>query len=179
MSDVESPASFQESDIQAQTPVDDDLANENANDDDDDLDLDSDLSEVDEAQFENFDPTTIKLNRQPRAVDSSNIGAIGVHKRKRQGSEGGEDRDEPRKEKRKKETKSRKPKRSRKTKDQLEQEEDNFSGGEQLEGKRNRKGRGDGEKRTKTVVTLEEEDETLTPEERTNTISSFRTWICC
>jgi transcription factor SPN1 len=167
MSDIASPASLHDD---ADSPVDVHNAPSPQDDDgsDDGLDALSDLSEVDEAQFEDFDPAAVSLDR-PQAVDAENIRAIGVHKRKRPagGDDAAEEKLKRKEAKRKKESRSKKPKRSRKTKEQLEaEEEDNFSGGEQLEGKRNRRAKGDGERRTRTVVQVEEVDENLTPDER-------------
>ncbi|KAL8688091.1 MAG: hypothetical protein Q9218_005908 [Villophora microphyllina] len=98
----------------------------------DDLsDNDSVLSEVDEAQFEDFDPTNIAIEDRPAiAVDEDNVKLLGRHKRKRDGEDG----EAPKK--KKKEGKREKPKKSRKKKDS---DDDDFSGGQELEGKRKRK----------------------------------------
>lgn len=92
-------------------------------------DNDSVLSDVDEAQFEDFDPANIAIDERPIAVDEQNVKLLGRHKRKRDGEVDGE------KPKKKKEGKREKPKKSRKKRDV----DDNFSGGEELEGKRARK----------------------------------------
>ncbi|KAF2238347.1 hypothetical protein EV356DRAFT_461010 [Viridothelium virens] len=124
---------------------------------DDDSDV---LSEVDEAQFEDFDPANIAIDERPAiAVDESNVGLIGVHKRKK-----GEGDDRPRK--KKKESRREKPKKNRKKRDQ----DDDFEGGEEIEGKRARKPKDSGERRDrprarKATPELENEEH-LTPEER-------------
>lgn len=53
-------------------------------------DDDSILSEVDEAQFENFDPENVDVEERPQlAIDEENLKLIGRHKRKRaEGEEG-------------------------------------------------------------------------------------------
>ena len=132
----------------------------------DDLsDLESELSDVDEAQFEDFDPNQIAIEERPAvAVDEDNINLIGRHKRKR------DEADSERK-KKKKEGRREKPRKSKKKKDS----DDDFSGAEQLEGKRARKRKpyleADGrkerarpEKRQPTIVV--EDEENLDPEER-------------
>lgn len=56
------------------------------------------LSEVDEAQFEDFDPATVDVEDRPQlAIDEENLKLIGRHKRKRD-EEGGEG-DRPRRKK--------------------------------------------------------------------------------
>lgn len=127
----------------------------------DDNDHDSDaLSDVDEAQFEDFDPNAIAIEERPRVVDASGVAMLGKHKRKRdEGEEGAK--------KKRKEGRREKPKKSRK---RAEEGEDDFNGdGEDLSGTR-RKKRGTAEggeaprrrKRTPSV----ERDDLLTPEER-------------
>lgn len=60
---------------------------EQPEDDDDDAKLSDDesiLSEVDEAQFENFDPENVDVEDRPQlAIDEENLKLIGRHKRKR------------------------------------------------------------------------------------------------
>ncbi|KAI9762991.1 MAG: Transcription factor iws1 [Chaenotheca gracillima] len=128
-----------------------------------DLSDESDLSDVDEAQFEDFDPANVAIDDRPAiAVDESNVGLIGVHKRKRvPGAEGEEGA-----KKKKKEGRREKPKKSRKKRD-----EDEFSGGEELEGKRERKKKslgGERKERAKARKATPEPDkeEELSPEER-------------
>ena len=132
----------------------------------DDLsDNDSVLSDVDEAQFEDFDPANIAIDERPAiAVDEDNVKLLGRHKRKRDldgdyDAEGGK--------RKKREGKREKPKKSRKKRD----DDDNFSGGEELEGKRLRKKKSvteGGEKRDKPRVrkATPEDEENLDPAER-------------
>jgi transcription factor SPN1 len=55
-------------------------------------DPESDLDDLDEAQFDDFNPesATINVPDQPVAVDETNVGMLGVHKRKRAEGEDGE-----------------------------------------------------------------------------------------
>lgn len=134
----------------------------------DDLsDNDSILSDVDEAQFEDFDPNQIAIEERPIAVDEDNVKLIGRHKRKRDADADGEVT-----KKKKKEGKREKTKKPRKRKDS---DDDDFSGGQELEGKRIRKKkafteggekvRKDKHKAKPTRATPENEEE-LDPEER-------------
>lgn len=120
----------------------------------------SELSDLDEADFEEFDAANIAIDDRPAvAVDESNVALLGVHKRKR-----GEGEQRPKK---KREGRREKKRRARRDSD------DNFSGGEQLDGKRTRKRKeGGGERRKKEKTPVNEED--LTPEERTSDISRLR-----
>lgn len=86
--------------------VDDELhAADDDEDDDDKLsDDESILSEVDEAQFDNFDPENVDVEDRPQlAIDEDNLKLIGRHKRKR--TEDGESR--PRRKEGRREKKSR------------------------------------------------------------------------
>lgn len=113
---------------------------------DNDSDDESLLSEVDEAQFDDFDPTSVQV-----APDFETLKSIKVNKRKRaEGDEG-----LPRKKKEKTREKARARRRD---------DDEPFSGGEELEGKRSRKRGGDGEKKPRVRVEVPDED--LTPEER-------------
>ena len=140
----------------------------------DDLsDNDSILSDVDEAQFEDFDPANVAIEDRPAiAVDEDNVRLIGRHKRRRDGEmadgEGGK--------KKKKEGKREKPRKLRKKK--TDDSDDDFSGGQEVEGKRKRKvkavseGAG-GERRKEKPRARErtpENEENLDPEERKSTI---------
>lgn len=127
-------------------------------DDEAHFDAESVLSEVDEAQFEDFDLDPALADRPAIAVDESNVGLIGVHKRKRVEGE-----EEPRP-KKKKEGRREKPKKNRRRR---RDGSEPFSGGEEIEGKRVRKPRGEAaeprpRQRRAAIV---EDDETLTPEE--------------
>jgi transcription factor SPN1 len=106
-------------------------------DDDDDLsDNESLLSDVDEAQFQDFDPAAISLeDREQIAIDDDNVKLLGVHKRKRTEAETEEARKKKKEKRREKGTKK-----ARRRRDGSEP----FSGGEELDGKRRRK-RNDGD----------------------------------
>jgi transcription factor SPN1 len=132
-------------------------------DEDDDFDdNESLLSEVDEAQFEDFNPDAITIEDRPQvAIDDSNVKLLGVHKRKRTEAEIEESRRKKRKEKGRE-----RPKKPRKRRDGSEP----FSGGEELNGKRSRRKKGDGEKggSSRAPKVVEDVDESeLTPEEST------------
>ena len=72
------------SDVEDEFPVPNNADRRAAASDSSDDDLDSQLSEVDEAQFANFDPRTVAaLAPAPIPIDESNVGLLGVHKRKR------------------------------------------------------------------------------------------------
>lgn len=119
----------------------------------DDSDDESLLSEVDEAQFADFDATAVQVAPDLETLSKH----IKASKRKR--AEG----DVPKK---KKEGRREKPKKSRKRADS----DDGFSGGEEIEGKRARKSKGvEGtSKETKRRAPAQDEinEEHLTPEER-------------
>ena len=132
---------------------------------DDISDNESVLSDVDEAQFEDFDPNQIAIEERPAiAVDEDNVKLLGRHKRKRDGDVDGEGA-----RKKKKEGKREKPKKVRKKQDS----DDDFSGGQELEGKRIRKKKAfteGGEKvrkeKPKARRATPEDEETMDPEER-------------
>ena len=127
-------------------------------------DNDSVLSDVDEAQFEDFDPENLDIaDRAPAVavVDEDAVKLIGRHKRKRDGDADGETT-----KKKKKENRREKPKKAKKRRD----DDDNFSGGEELEGKRTRKKKGTAEgvdkpRRRNRSVSPDNDDE-LDPETR-------------
>ena len=128
-------------------------------------DNESILSDVDEAQFEDFDPNQIAIEERPAiAVDEDNVKLLGRHKRKRDGEVDGEGG-----KKKKKEGKREKPKKVRKKQDS----DDDFSGGQEIEGKRVRKKKAfteSGEKARKEKPKVRratpENEEALDPEER-------------
>lgn len=130
------------------------------NDDNDD-DMESDLEELDEQQFEDFDASALNLPDKPLQVDESNVGLLGVHKRKRTA----EEEAERERKKKKKASRREKPKRSKRGED-----EDDFEGGVEMDGKRVRKSKGGegragksgGVRRARTP----EDESMLTPEER-------------
>lgn len=137
-------------------PANTDAAVRNDDDDDDE----SDLEELDEQQFEDFDPEALNIPDKPIEVDGDNVGLLGVHKRKRTA----EEEAERERKKKKKEKRREKPSRKKKGGD-----EDDFEGGVEIDGKRQRKSKvgADGRpvksaKRAATPV----DEESLTPEER-------------
>ena len=119
-----------------------------------DSDDESLLSEVDEAQFADFDPSAVQVAPDFETLQSS----IKVSKRKRADGDGF------RPTKRKEGTRE-KIKKNRRRRDS----DEGFSGGEQIDGKRRRKHQSgaDGERPRKRVAEEEEiNEETLPPEER-------------
>lgn len=90
-------------------------------------DNDSELSDVDEAAFEDFDPNSVALadpgERRPAIIDEEITKSLKASKRKRADGES-----------KKKEAKRDRPKKKRRR-----EEDDDASGGEQIEGKRSRK----------------------------------------
>lgn len=130
-------------------------------DDDDDDDLESDLEELDEQQFEDFDASALNIPDKPLQVDESNVALLGVHKRKRTA----EEEAERQLKKKKKANRREKPKRSKRGED-----EDDFEGGVEMDGKRVRKSKGGesragksgGVRRARTP----EDESMLSPEER-------------
>lgn len=149
------------------------LSNPSADDptaDADDLsDNDSMLSDVDEAQFKDFDPNQIMIEDRPIAVDEDTVKMLGRHKRKRDADMDGEVVN-----KKKKGGKREKTKKVRKRKDS---DDDDFSGGQELQGKRIRKKKAfseEGEKvrkeKPKAKRARPENEEELDPEERKSMI---------
>ena len=136
---------------------------------DDISDNESILSDVDEAQFEDFDPNQIAIEERPAiAVDEDNVKLLGRHKRKRDGEVDGEGG-----KKKKKEGKREKPKKIRKKRDS----DDDFSGGQEMEGKRIRKKKpftDSGEKvrkeKPKVRRATPEDEEAMDPEERKSNV---------
>lgn len=120
-------------------------------------DDDSVLSEVDEAQFEDFDPANIDVEeeRPQLAIDEENLKLVGRHKRKR--SEGGDEGDRPR---RKKEGR-----REKKTRRMKELEE----GGEREPVRR---------KERKRREATPEDDQTLDPATRMSCVWAPVCWRC-
>lgn len=121
----------------------------------DDSDDDSLLSEVDEAQFADFDATAVQIAPDLETLNRT----IKAKKRKRPE---GEDATKPRK---RKEGTREKVKKNRRKVDS----DDGFSGGEEIEGKRSRKSKPgtDGQKeRRKRAAEDDINDENLTSEER-------------
>ncbi len=130
-----------------------------------DSDDESELEELDETQFQDFDPSALQIPEKPVAVDESNVGQLGVHKRKRTEEE------ERERKKKKKQAKRDKAPRRKKKKDR-DADDDDFEGGVEIDGKRQRKSKlsADGRpvksaRRPRSPVAEENED-SLSPEER-------------
>ena len=147
----------------------------NANDDDDLSDNDSILSDVDEAQFEDFDPANVAIDRPPVLVHEGNLKLIGRHKRKRDEEQIGEGV------KRKK--REGKREKSRKSAKRNDNDDDDFSGGQELEGKRIRKkkpgtegGSSGRREKIRGRKATPENEELLTPEE--SQLYHFPNLIC-
>jgi transcription factor SPN1 len=119
-----------------------------ADDDDDDESL---LSEVDEAQFADFDPSAVQV-----APDYDSLKTIKASRRQRApGEEAPQRSKEGRREK------------VKKNKRRQADSDDGFSGGEEIDGKRSRKSKSGTNGERKARAPREEIDEsTLTPEER-------------
>lgn len=128
-------------------------------------DDESELEELEEEQFENFNPedVDIAVPDAPVAVDESNVALLGVHKRKRA------DGDEGERKKKKKEGRREKPKKSKRVRAGGDDEEEPFEGGVEMDGKRQRRSKagadGRQSKAARRARTPENEDD-LSPEER-------------
>jgi transcription factor SPN1 len=124
---------------------------------DDDDELNSDLSEVDEAEFADFDPTTVALEDRPLVdIDEDVARTLKGKKIQRKGV-----------------TDGKKPKEGKREKKKRHRDEDEDPHGQHMEGKRVRKSRSDGEQKIRDSgvpkdkrAALEEDDALLTPEER-------------
>lgn len=147
----------------------------------DDLsDNDSILSDVDEAQFEDFDPANVAIDDRPAiAVDEDNVRLLGRHKRKRDGELG----DGEGTKKKRKEGRREKPKKSRKKKST--DDEDDFSGGLEVEGKRDRKrktgapeGSSGRKEKTRARKATPENEDALDPEESERWHFAVLDWTC-
>jgi transcription factor SPN1 len=147
---------YQDTEVTGENEVDKDDLDDN---DDDLSDNESLLSDVDEAQFQDFDPAAISLeDRQQIAIDDDNVKLLGVHKRKR--TEG--EIDEAARKKKKERRRDKTAKKARRRRDGSEP----FSGGEEIDGKRRRRraaeegGEGGGSQRR------EIDESALPPDER-------------
>ncbi|KAL2865373.1 transcription factor SPN1 [Aspergillus lucknowensis] len=99
------------------------------------------LSEVDEAQFEDFDPENVEIEDRPQLdIDEENLKLIGRHKRKRTGDEEGS---------------SRRKREGRRKKSRRQREEEEGASDE-----------GSTRRRRSKKVEVEEDDETLDPATR-------------
>lgn len=134
----------------------------------DDSDADSILSEIDEAQFDDFDPNQITVDERPAiAIDEDNVKLLGRHKRKPQKDGDYVDGQDEQKRKKREGKREKKTKRPRKKK--AVTSDDDLSGGE-VSGKRVRKPKAvtegpdsvDGQPRARSP----EDESQLTPEER-------------
>lgn len=111
-----------------------------------DLSEDEPLSDVDEAQFEGFDPANVAIDDRPAlAIDEENLKLVGRHKRRRAEGDDASSRKKKKKEGR----------REKKSRRKQVDSDDAFSGAE-IEGKRSRKKR-DGTRR-KPVEEVNEEE---------------------
>lgn len=130
-------------------------------------DDESELEELDEKEFEDFDPSALNIPDKPVAVDADNVGLLGVHKRKRTDEEERE---------RKKKKEGRREKKSKRVR--AGGEEDEVDEGDIIEGKRGRKSKagGDGRRaereRPRKARSPSVNEENLTPEERMNDLAS-------
>ena len=144
-----------------------------ANDMDELSDSDSVLSDIDEAQFEDFDPANLDIADRPTiAVDEDNVNLIGRHKRKRD-TDGVDGQSKPKK----KESRREKPKKAKRKK-RADDDDDAFSGGEEMAGKRPRKKKGiagdvDKRERRKARSASPDNDDDQDPETR-KTLSTWR-----
>lgn len=152
----------QEAGHEFEDPADASGANPTADIDNDLSDNDSILSDVDEAQFEDFDPANVAIDRPAILVDEGTVKLLGRHKRKRDG----EGADEEGGKKKKKEGK--RSKKSGKKND--DDDDDYFSGGQEVEGKRIRKKKPGAEvarrDKARARKATPEDEEALDPEER-------------
>lgn len=158
----------------------DELADEAPAADADDLeadDPDSELEELDEAEFADFDPSALQIPDKPVAVDAENVGLLGVHKRKRTEEE------ELARKKKKKEGRRAKPSRKR-VRAGEDEDEEFFEGGVEIDGKRVRKpkaiagerGAGGSKAGVREKRPVEVNEEELSPEERKSTPSHTYTF---
>lgn len=144
-----------------------------------DGDLDSELSEVDEAEFADFDPTTVALNDRPTIdIDEEVARTLKAGKRKRTDKDGGAGPKKPKEGKRDKPKK--KKQRSNLDSGAIDDGGDDYDSGadgEILEGKRRHKPKSvriEGEKKDRDRVKErrreeqqeQENEQNLTPEER-------------
>ena len=149
---TEDTETFDDDEAPETTAAQDD--DEEANGRDSDVDDDSELEELDENEFDEFDANALNIPDKPLQVDADNVGLLGVHKRKRT------DEEERERKKKKKEGRRDKPKRPRKNR---EEDEVDFQGGPEMEGRRARK---EGGKSAPRRARTPENEDNLSPEER-------------
>lgn len=142
-------------------------------------DNESILSDVDEAQFEDFDPANVAIDDRPIAVDEDNVKLLGRHKRKRDGESG--DTEGAKKKKRE----GRREK-TRKIKKKDDDDEDDFSGGQELEGKRVRRkkliaegGASARKEKVRVRKSTPENEEALDPEESELILFALAFYVGC
>ena len=125
-------------------------------------DDDSVLSDVDEAQFEDFDPSALELSERPVLVDEETVKLLGRHKRKRVEGDGAEKGDATEKKKKKE------GRREKQRKALVRKKADGDEGAmstEEVSGKRERK-KADGDGKKKYQEEQEVNEEELDPAER-------------
>ncbi|KAK5107571.1 hypothetical protein LTR62_001014 [Meristemomyces frigidus] len=128
-----------------------------------DSDNESELEELDEKEFDDFDPAALNIPDKPVAVDADNVGLLGVHKRKRTEAE------ELERKKKKKEGRRERPKKAKRVRAGVDDEDEpDFEGGPEMDGKRIRRGKGEGGvgKRREVRARSPENEDNLSPEER-------------
>ena len=168
-------------------PVSGDDDDNDDDDDDDEVDHqgvtrsddESDLSDIDEAQFENFDPANVAIDERTAGavevdLDESNIGLIGVHKRKRSDVEESGGKTKKKKQQQQQRKQEKPNKRFRKKDDGGNDGDGDFILTEELMSKRTRKAReptsddreSPRKKKKKGTKDKDVDDEQLSPEER-------------
>lgn len=136
MSDIESPAG---------SPAQDEDKRDDQGDFEGDSDKDSDaLSEIDEDQFDDYDPAAARIEEKPVEIDEDVARTLKAGKRKGQAVK--------------------KPKEGRREKKRTRDHDDDGADGEILDGKRARKGPPAASNKPSPEPEINEED--LTPEER-------------
>lgn len=128
-----------------------------------DSDAESELEELSEKEFDDFDPSALNIPDKPVAVDADNVGLLGVHKRKRTEEE------ERERKKKKKEGRRERPKKAKRVRAGADGDDDepDFEGGPEIDGKRVRKGKGEGGAPRKAPrARTPENEENLSLEER-------------
>ncbi|KAK4580233.1 Transcription factor iws1 [Recurvomyces mirabilis] len=135
-----------------------------------DSDVESELEELSEKEFDDFDPSALNIPDKPVAVDADNVGLLGVHKRKRTE----EEERERKQKKKKKEGRRERPKKAKRVRAGAdgngdEEDEPDFEGGPEMDGKRVRRGKGEGgggAPRKAPRARTPENEENLSVEER-------------
>ena len=137
------PAPTEETSTAKETTAAEDLVAELSDDE-------SVLSDIDDAQFQDFDAEDVPIEERPQlAIDEENLKLVGRHKRQRT-----EDDDDAKQKKKKRE--GRREKKSRRK--QRQESDEAFSGGEETGGKRTGRRRDGRAKKVEEVVNEEELD---------------------